>query len=73
LPDFLAGTLPEIVGRKLLTGDTDNCEFLRKQFPFRQIVKRGKQLTFGEIASGAEDDHRAGWGLATERFLGHFR
>ena len=45
---------PEFLERELASGDADEGERLGKQLRGSEIVERGKQQTFCEIASGAE-------------------
>jgi len=71
LPNLLPGTLPEIIGRKVFARHADDCKFLRKQFPLREIVQRWNQFALREIAPRAENDHRAGRSGTAKRFLGH--
>jgi hypothetical protein len=56
-------SLFHIFGKGLLErppGDADNREVLREKPGLLQVIERGQQLAFGEIARCAEDDNDAG-------------
>ena len=51
--------LTKLLSRHLLTPDADDGKFVRQKIVLGKIIKRGKQLAFGQITRRAKDHHHA--------------
>ncbi len=53
----------EFLACHFLSADSDDGERIGQKILFRQIIKRGKKFSLGQIAGRTENNHRAGIGL----------
>src|SRR5580704_5391782 len=57
--DLLADLVAELLAGELLARHAHQRELFGEQVFVCEIVERGDQLAFGQIARGAKDDHNA--------------